>query len=203
MKYFKLVFLFCLGSNCLSAQNADINLLKQINVNRNIRLDAMFTGVTHSAYPLTYGVPAILFGYSLLKKNIGAKEKAIYIGTAVIASGVISTLLKYTAKRERPYVTYPFIQNVTVEGSPSFPSGHTTGAFALATSVSIAFPKWYIILPSYLWAASIGYSRLDLGVHYPTDVLASILIGSGTSYLCYKANKWLKKNLLTNINNGK
>jgi membrane-associated phospholipid phosphatase len=194
MKYSKLVFLFCLGTNCLSAQNADIDLLKQINVNRNTHLDQMFTGITHSAYPLTYGVPAILFGYSLLTKKAGVKEKAIYIGTSVLASGAISTLLKYTVKRDRPYVTYPFIQNVIVENSPSFPSGHTTGAFALATSVSIAFPKWYIILPSYLWAASIGYSRLDLGVHYPTDVLASALIGSGTSYLCYKANKWLKKN---------
>lgn len=194
MNYIKLFFLFCLGTNCLNAQNADIDLLKQINVNRNTRLDAMFTGITNSAYPLTYGVPAILLGYSLLKKNADVKQKAVYIGTAVVASGAISTLLKYTVKRERPYVTYPFIQNVIVEGSPSFPSGHTTGAFALATSVSIAFPKWYIILPSYLWATSIGYSRLDLGVHYPTDVLASALIGSGTSYLCYKANKWLRKN---------
>lgn len=194
MKYIQFVFLFCFGTIGLSAQNADIDLLKQINVNRNTHLDPMFTRITYSAYPVTYGVPALLFGYSLLTKKTDVKEKAIYIGTSVIASGAISTILKYTVKRDRPYVTYPIIQNVVNENSPSFPSGHTTGAFALATSVSMVFPKWYIILPSFVWAASIGYSRLDLGVHYPTDILAAALIGSGTSYLCYKANKWLRKN---------
>jgi membrane-associated phospholipid phosphatase len=78
-------------------------------------------------------------------------------------------------------------------GSPSFPSGHTSDAFATATSLSIAFPKWYVIAPSFLWACSVGYSRMDLGVHYPSDVMAGAIIGAGSAYLCYKANRWIQK----------
>ncbi|GAB2971723.1 hypothetical protein GCM10027049_01640 [Mucilaginibacter puniceus] len=68
-------------------------------------------------------------------------------------------------------------------------------AFATATSLSLSFPKWYVIIPSYTYAAAIGYSRMYLGVHYPTDVLAGALLGTGTAFLTWKLQKILfKKN---------
>jgi membrane-associated phospholipid phosphatase len=135
----------------------------------------------------------VLLGIGLLKKDSLLKRNALYIGKSVLISGGIAVLLKYAFQRDRPFITYPYIQNVTSGGSPSFPSGHATNAFALATSVSMAYPKWYVVAPAYLWAGAVGYSRMDLGVHYPSDILAAAIIGSGTSYLCYKANKWLHK----------
>ncbi len=57
----------------------------------------------------------------------------------------------------------------------------------------MAYPKWYIIAPSFAWASAVGYSRMALGVHYPSDVLAGAIIGSGSAYLCYKLNKWVNK----------
>jgi membrane-associated phospholipid phosphatase len=51
-------------------------------------------------------------------------------------------------------------------------------AFALATSLSLSYPKCYIIVPSFAWASSVGYSRMDLGVHYPSDVLAGAIVGA-------------------------
>jgi membrane-associated phospholipid phosphatase len=73
------------------------------------------------------------------------------------------------------------------------PSGHTSTAFATATSLSMAYPKWYVIIPSYAWASSVGYSRMHLGVHYPSDVFIGAIVGSGSAFLTHKANQWLEK----------
>lgn len=104
--------------------------------------------------------------------------------------------LKYSVNRERPYIAHPDlnVDPAFYESSASFPSGHTSLAFSVATSLSLTHPKWYVIAPAYLWAGSVGYSRLNLGVHYPTDVLAGAVLGAGSAYLTYKANEWYQKN---------
>ncbi|MBS1570007.1 MAG: phosphatase PAP2 family protein [Bacteroidetes bacterium] len=188
-----LTILLLLPVISIYSQNIDINILKDINLNRNKQLDGIFRGITNSAAPVAYAVPVLLLGYGLMKKDSLTKQNALYIGTTVLSSEIISTILKYSVARPRPFVTYPFLEKVTSGGSPSFPSGHTSDAFALATSVSIAYPKWYVIIPSYAWAGAVGYSRMDLGVHYPSDVLAGAIIGAGSAYLCYKGQQWLHK----------
>jgi membrane-associated phospholipid phosphatase len=106
-----------------------------------------------------------------------------------LVSGFVTISMKYAIQRDRPFVTYPDIQKLTGAGSPSFPSGHTSEAFATATSLSLAFPKWYVIAPSFLWASAAGYSRMHLGVHYPSDVLVGALVGAGSAWLCHELNK--------------
>jgi membrane-associated phospholipid phosphatase len=113
---------------------------------------------------------------------------------AAISASLITTSLKYSVQRERPFVTYNDIQKRDVGGSPSFPSGHTSSAFALATSLSLHWRKWYVVVPSYIWATGVGYGRMYQGVHYPTDVLAGAIIGSGMAYLSYKFQQRLTKN---------
>ena len=78
------------------------------------------------------------------------------------------------------------------ESDASFPSGHTSTAFSMATSISFQNKKWYIVLPAYLWATTVGYSRLYLGVHYPSDVFAGALIGVGSVYI----NNWLQHQII-------
>lgn len=174
-----------------SAQNVDIDVLRNINHNRNTALDPTFKTITNSVFPVAIGIPAVVTTLHLLNKDSASKQRAIIISGTVIISSAITGLLKYTIQRERPFVTYPDINHITPEDSYSFPSGHTSTAFALATSVTIAYPKWYVATPAYLWASSAAYSRMHFGVHYPSDVIAGALIGSGSAWLCYQLNKRL------------
>ena len=200
-KYFLLFIALLLCSIVCFAQNWDINLLKQINVGRNHSLDGAFRLITDYAAPIAYGLPVLLLAYALIKKRKILKAKSIYVIQSAITALVIATLIKHIVNRPRPYVTYSFIEKITGGSSPSFPSGHTSDAFTLAASLSFAFPRWYIIIPSYAWAMAVGYSRMDLGVHYPSDVTASIIIGIFSAFVCYNLKERRdKKAIEQNIN---
>ena len=178
-------------SNAIYGQNADITLLRQINLHRNRSLDGTFIFITNAADPVSIGVPVVTMAAGLKTHDTALFRKGCYMGASWLGSIIISTTLKQTIRRDRPFVTYPDIEKLAPAGSPSFPSGHTTEAFSTATALSLSFPKWYVIAPAYVWAGLVGYSRMDLGVHYPSDVLAGMVIGTGTTWLCYKGQKWL------------
>lgn len=188
-----IIFSLVLSSMNVGSQNFDITLLRTINLHRDRRLDNTFNVITNSVTPIMIGTPIILYGLSMTTKDTLMRQNFFYVGITLISVAAVTTALKYSINRPRPFATYPDLEKETSAGSPSFPSGHTSNAFALATSVSLAYPKWYIIVPSYLWAGLVAYSRMDLGVHYPSDVLAGALIGAGTAFLCYKGQQWLNK----------
>jgi membrane-associated phospholipid phosphatase len=171
------------------AQNIDIDILKNINLNRNENFDPTFRFISNTVTPISISAPVMILAVGLIKKDHEITKDGLVIAETILVSTLISTGLKYSVDRTRPYLTYPFIDNVIFVDSPSFPSGHTSAAFATATSLSLAYRKWYVIAPSFAWASSVGYSRIDLGVHYPSDVLVGALIGSGSAYLCYFVNK--------------
>jgi membrane-associated phospholipid phosphatase len=188
-----LISFFCFNSENASAQNFDINLLKSININRNKELDPFFKATSNSVYPIMAIAPSAFFVHGLIKKDSLTLQDGIEIGVSIALTVAVSAGLKYAINRPRPYIEYPNIDNIATENSPSFPSGHTSTAFSVATSVSLCYPKWYVIAPMYLWAGSVGYSRMHLGVHYPSDVFVGAIIGSGCAYLSCKANQWIRK----------
>lgn len=193
----KRLFLFFLLLSALGgyAQNADISILKSINSCRNKNLDPAFRGISNSVTPVSIAVPVTVLAAGYIKRDSTLKNKGLCIGASLIVAAGVCTGLKYSINRKRPFVTYPFIEKAGGGGSPSFPSGHTSDAFATATSLSLAFPKWYVIAPAYVYACTVGYARMNLGVHYPTDVLAGAVTGAGCSYLCYRLNRWLHSQL--------
>nr|WP_315154597.1 phosphatase PAP2 family protein [uncultured Flavobacterium sp.] len=187
------LFFLLLFSSPLFAQNFDINTLRFINLHRNENLDPTFKHISNSYAVVSIGTPLTMYAVGLINKDLDLKKDAIFIGESVAASVFITIALKETIKRDRPFTSYPEIEKLSSAGGYSMPSGHTSIAFATATSLSMAYPKWYVIAPSFVWASAVGYSRMHLGVHYPTDVVAGALIGSGSAYLTFKINKWINK----------
>ena len=187
---YSLIFLF-ICNHSVFAQNLDYRILKDINNSYTTTGGRIQTVITNSITPITIAVPAGLLAYTLYKNDSISRRKFLTVASSEFLTGIITVSLKLAIKRERPFKTYDDINKYSNAGSLSFPSGHTSAAFSIATALSLEFPKWYVIAPSMLWASTMGYSRIYLGVHYPSDVLVGAIIGAGTSYLCYKANKWL------------
>lgn len=185
-----LIFFLFIRHETGSTQNTDINFLHAINSNTSISWDNTNKIISQSVTPLTLAVPSSLFLYGMTQHDSAAKRNSLVMGAGLLTSAVITVGMKYSFNRSRPFVTYPdLVTKKSEAGSPSFPSGHTSMAFALATSLSLSNPKWYVIAPSFLWAGAVGYSRMELGVHYPSDVLVGALIGMGSSFLLWKMDK--------------
>lgn len=174
----------------LLAQNIDIDLLKKINPRD---ASSGFWAVTSSS---AYWVPASAAGGTwltgIVKKDRQLKVKGYEIVINAAVSAAVSEALKRAIGRDRPAETYPNdVFPAQVKHGRSFPSGHTILAFATATTISLQYKKWYVVVPAYVWAAAVGYSRLYRGVHYPSDVLSGAAIGIGTGYLSH----WLTQKI--------
>ncbi len=188
-----LLILFCSSFQMLSAQNAEQRFLENLSEHRTIGTTHFMQGVSNSTTAISFAAPAGLFVASVIRHDSLMQQKSFYVLESIAAGSAVAIVLKYVVNRPRPSTKDSLIIPASDMGSPSFPSGHTSLAFATATSLSLAFPKWYVIIPSYLWAASVGFSRMYLGVHYPTDVLAGAIIGSGSAVACRAINKWIFK----------
>lgn len=188
-----LIVLFFLISVSSFAQNTDIRILRSVYTSKVQRADNFMKFVSNSNNGIVIGVPITIGIAGLIKHDPKLINCAGQIAVASAINLGATFALKYSINRDRPFQTYPDIINKANEGSPSFPSGHTSSAFATATSLSLNFPKWYVIVPSYLLAGTVGYSRMYLGVHYPGDVLGGMITGAGCAFLTFKLNKWLQK----------
>jgi membrane-associated phospholipid phosphatase len=114
----------------------------------------------------------------LVLKQFSSLYAFIFLGVGVpsLTSAILSRLIG----RGRPVVfeqfgDLHFQMNLSDWTFESFPSGHTTTAFALAATIGFLSARWYV--PMLVLAAAVGLSRLILGAHYPSDILAGAVIG--------------------------
>jgi undecaprenyl-diphosphatase len=100
--------------------------------------------------------------------------KAIMLGFVI--ERPLYFILKNSLKRSRPEYALQNFQSVIIPSDKfSFPSGHTSAAFMMATILGYFIPPLLIAL--YCWAAIVGISRVILGVHFPTDVMVGVILG--------------------------
>lgn len=195
MKRYVVCLLLLLGINTVKGQNLDLRILENIN-GPVAPADQTWRNVSTSVAIVGSAAPLSMLITGIASHNHELTIKGAETGASLLIAEGITFGLKNIVKRQRPYLAHPdLITGKSSLNDYSFPSGHSTIAFATATSLSLAFPKWYVIGPSFAYAASVGYSRMYLGVHYPTDVLGGAIIGAGTSLLTWELRKLLENSM--------
>ena len=123
-------------------------------------------------------------------RKAGIMSAVALLGSLIINNNIVKNIVQ----RPRPFVTFTDLQIIIPTPSEfSFPSGHTSSSFAAAAVFYRHLPK-KLGLPAVILAGLIGFSRLYVGVHYPTDVIAGVLMGILLSYLAeYLVNLFVKK----------
>jgi len=161
----------------------DIEILRLIHHNRVAALDNILYYISFTTTFVSIGLLLTILIYSLKTKSKPLRIVFYKILVVFIVVATLSLTLKTIIIRERPYISYPDIEKLSEAGSSSYPSGHAMEAFAIAVAFSILIPKRKFIIPLFIWASLVAYSRMALGVHYPSDVLSGIIIGSFIGWL--------------------
>ncbi len=178
------VFL-CLGVNCAVAQSLvdkfDDRILIKVADNRTEAKNDIFLFLSKTNNYVNVAVPVGMFAAGLMDGDQQTRRDAMYVASSSAVSFLLTNLIKVVVKRPRPFIRNVKVVPLYRAGGYSFPSGHTSSSFTTATALSSVYPKWYVIAPSYLWASSVSYSRIYLGVHHPSDVLTGAALGAGSA----------------------
>ena len=162
-------------------------------------LTPVLTFITHLG---DKGLFWIVLSLLLLIKKSTRKTGFLSLLSLLVTFLIVNVCMKNGFARIRPYETLTDLLFLIEKQSDfSFPSGHSASSFASAVVLFKQLPKRYGI-PILILAVLIAFSRIYMGVHYPTDILAGILIGSIVALLIVYVNKRIeKKKIMTN--NGK
>lgn len=153
--------------------------------------DAFFTFYTSLG---NGGLAFILVGLALLPFKKTRKAGIMALGAMLVGLILTNLTLKPLVDRTRPWVAIEgLVPLVETELSKSFPSGHTTAAFAFAAGIWHGLEderaRWVRWAKGIALAAAVlmGFSRLYVGVHYPTDVLGGVVVGLLAGWVAKKA----------------
>lgn len=152
------------------------NILLWIQNNvRNEWLTSFFTFITFLG---NKGLIWILVSIILLFPQKTRKTGVKSLIALCISALIINMLLKNIVVRTRPYdVIHGLTSLIGIQKDYSFPSGHTGSSFAVAVILFRELPKRFGI-PILIFAFLMGFSRMYVGVHYPSDIISGALIGT-------------------------
>lgn len=160
-------------------------------------LESIFVDITSmgSTTILTF-FTAVAIIYLLLAHK-GSHALLVFI--SAVGGALISTGLKNLFERPRP----DFVAHIVEVSSASFPSGHALNSAVIYLTLGVLLARVennfrlraFIMGLAVFCTLAIGISRVYLGVHYPTDVLAGWILGTGWAMLCLVAMLWLEKQM--------
>ena len=167
-----------------AVRNGDEWLFRLFNTRIKCRLlDTLSVWITRTGsagFTISITFAAILAGLSQRRSPyVIAGSRAL---AALASSHLVSHVVKRLVNRPRPIFQLDGIRTFNVPiCAYSFPSGHTTASFAVGISYALAFPGYSSLWV--LWATLVGWSRIYVGVHYPSDILAGSLVGTLFAYI--------------------
>ena len=148
----------------------DEKILQSVNVLASPTLDTVMIILTQ--FGGVIGVTVLTIGIAALLWSRGMRRMATLLTIGVGGAVLLNLLLKTVFQRDRPQLW----ERIVTENSYSFPSGHAMASGALALSIMvICWPtrwRWLGVIAGLLYMLVIGVTRLYLGVHYPSDVIA-------------------------------
>ncbi|OGP70704.1 MAG: hypothetical protein A2W09_00055 [Deltaproteobacteria bacterium RBG_16_50_11] len=143
-------------------------------------LDGLVPWVTYLGSHYAVGVFILLTWLLTKRKKVFLNLLSLYAIQSAVAYSI-----KFLVNRKRPFLFLEMvIQLPKNQGEildPSFPSAHTFCAFMMATLLATWFPKYRWVF--FIVAGLIGWTRIYLGLHYPTDVIVGGLLGYGITKL--------------------
>ena len=165
-------------------QNLDSTLLLAV---QNLRIDALNPLVEGFTRLGNAGLLWIVLSLAMLCWKPTRKAGVLALVSMLLGLLCTNVILKHLVGRPRPWLDIAQLVPLIAEPDPnSFPSGHTCAAFAAGMIWVRALPQRWMRVLSAVLAVCMGLSRLYVGVHYPSDVLAGALVGSFCAWMAWK-----------------
>ncbi len=136
--------------------------------------------------PVTLTVTAVLCLWLFVRRQ---RLDAAFLATANFGSAIINVAVKAIFERHRPPIE--IVNSILEPQSLSFPSGHAMGAMVFYVSICIIGVHWHrpwralVLVLALVMVPTMGFTRLYLGVHYPSDVVAGWALGAAWVSLSY------------------
>lgn len=190
-----MAFFSYLCSKIIEIMQFDYSILKAINFDGSFAYDSFWALYTDKYTWIPLAVVAV---FCLLYKG-GLRHALIMILSLallfLLSDFVVSSVIKELVARPRPSHD-PLIMDALSYvddyrgGAYGFPSNHASNGFAIATFLTLLYRNRIICATTFLWAAGSCYSRMYMGVHFPTDILVGALLGSLFAVIAYRIYIW-------------
>lgn len=172
-------------------QDMDMQVLSIFNGSDNIMLDQMVQILTSG---LTWIPLYVMLFFVVMRNNETMGQIALVVGSAIFcvlfADGLVDGIIKQLAERWRPsnYPTFKYMVQVVDDIRPkgySFCSAHAANTMSLAVFFSLLIRSKMLTITLVIWSLINCWTRLYLGVHYPSDILCGMMIGIIVGILVY------------------
>jgi membrane-associated phospholipid phosphatase len=177
------------GGFAIGTTAFDRSIRDSVQARRSPKLDRFSRAFEHMGADYSFVVLAGFEGYHFLADD--QRSQAVFVdglAASLIASGFIAPVLKYSVGRERPTDTTSPYRFRPFTNHNSFPSGHTTQAFAVATVIAAHYPTWWVEVLAFGSAGVVGYCRVEQNAHFTSDVVAGALLGWSVARCVVKHN---------------
>jgi hypothetical protein len=161
-----------------AAAALDQTIKNQVQARRSASEDRFFKQYQNLGSTWSFGVIGAFEVWGEADGDVTAKNTAMDALTAsIIGPGLIGTTVKYAIGRVRPNTATSTFEFKPFSGNQSFPSGHASQAFAVATAIAENYPSWWVQTLCYGGAGLVGYARIEQNAHYTSDVVVGALLG--------------------------